>query len=308
MTNRYIGNGPYCYANCLAMILADGTDPGLIEVITGSPFGLFLLAGRRPLFNPVGWDPGIGVDAALELLGWSGKRGDGGDGDEALARLRAAVASGPVLVGPMDMGLLTHHADASGMPIGADHYVLVFELDNGIVRFHDPHGHAHATLPAEVFAAAWRGDSIGYARTEYSMRYEFTRVRRVDPLDALQACLPAAIAWLNRRPGHEPPGTLGGGEAAFALAELIDAGPDDGQVADLKWFGIPVGTRRLSDAAYWLSRIGLTEAAAITDCQARLMGSLQYPVATGDMALAAKLLRALAPTYRQLSHALEAAC
>jgi hypothetical protein len=38
------------------------------------------------------------------------------------------------------------------------------------------------------------------------------------------------------------------------------------------------------------------------------MGSLQYPVATGDMALAAKLLRALAPTYRQLSHALEAAC
>jgi hypothetical protein len=105
MTARYIGSGPYCYANCVAMALADGTDPGLLEVLTGSPFGLELLGGRRPLFNPLGWDPQIGIDAALDLLGWSCQRGDGGDADAALTRLRHAAGCGPVLAGPVEMGL-----------------------------------------------------------------------------------------------------------------------------------------------------------------------------------------------------------
>jgi hypothetical protein len=43
-----------------------GLGPGLLEVLTGSPFGLQLLGGRRPLFDPLGWDPGIGIDAALK--------------------------------------------------------------------------------------------------------------------------------------------------------------------------------------------------------------------------------------------------
>jgi len=28
MTHRYIGSGPYCSANCLAMVSGGGTDPG----------------------------------------------------------------------------------------------------------------------------------------------------------------------------------------------------------------------------------------------------------------------------------------
>lgn len=120
MTNRYIGSGPYCYANCMAMALADGTGPGLLEVLTGSPFGLQLLGGRRPLFDPLGWDPEIGIDAALDLLGWSCERSGGGDAGTALERLRGATATGPVLAGPVEMGLLGHHPGAAGA-IGADH-------------------------------------------------------------------------------------------------------------------------------------------------------------------------------------------
>jgi len=183
MACRYIGSGPYCYANCLAMVVADGTDPGLLEVLTGAPFGLQLLGGRRPLFDPVGWDPGIGMDAALALLGWSWERSDGGDAAAALKRLREATGSGPVLAGPVELGLLRHHPDAAG-PIGADHFLLVVAVDGELVRFHDPHGHPYATLPAEAFAAAWRGDSIDYASTEYTMRTGFRRVRQVAPLDA----------------------------------------------------------------------------------------------------------------------------
>jgi hypothetical protein len=66
----YIGSGPYCYANSLAMLLGpDAPPPSMIEVLTGSPFGLELLAGRLPLFDPYGWDPDRGLDDAIGLLG-----------------------------------------------------------------------------------------------------------------------------------------------------------------------------------------------------------------------------------------------
>jgi hypothetical protein len=38
MTVRYIGSGPYCYANSLAMMLGSAApEPAVIEVLTGSP-------------------------------------------------------------------------------------------------------------------------------------------------------------------------------------------------------------------------------------------------------------------------------
>jgi hypothetical protein len=303
MTDRYIGSGPYCYANCVAMALADGTEPGLLEVLTGSPFGMQLLSGRRPLFDPLGWDPELGIDAALGLLGWTCERSDGGDADAALARLRDAVAEGPVLAGPVELGLLAHHPDAPGA-IGADHFLMVLAFDGDLVRFHDPHGHPNATLPAGAFATAWRGDSIGYATGEYTMRTGFRRIRNAGGLEALRASLPAAITWLNGRSELAPPGSLGSGEAVLALADLAEAGLADGQREDLTWFAVRVGARRLADAEYWLGEIGLANASAIAGTQARLVGGLQYPLVTRDDAATAKILRELAPTYRQLRDAL----
>ena len=305
MTNRYIGSGPYCYANCMAMALADGTEPGLLEVLTGSPFGLQLLGGRRPLFDPLGWDPEIGIDAALDLLGWSCERSGGGDADAALERLHGATSRGPVLAGPVEMGLLGHHPGAKGA-IGADHYLLVFAFEGDLVRFHDPHGHPYATLPAQAFAAAWRGDSIGYPHAEYTMRTGFRRAREIGALGALRASVPAAITWLTGRPERAPQGSLGTGEAALALADLAETGLTGAQREELMWFALRVGARRLADAGYWLGQIGLEDAAVIAGAQARLVGGLQYPLVTGDNATIAKMLRDLAPTYHQLGQALSA--
>jgi hypothetical protein len=216
MTTRYIGSGPYCYANCLAMALGDGTDPGLMEVLTGSPFGMQLLGGHRPLFDPLGWDPETGIDAALSLLGWTCQRSQSTHPAMALQTLRAALADGPALVGPVEMGLLQHQPDLA------------------------------------------------------------------------------------------PPGSLGGGEAALALAELVEMGLTDAQRDELVWFAVRLGARRLSDAQYWLARVWLTQAAEIAGKQSRLVGSLQYPLVTNDKAAAAKILRVLAPAYRQLAEALSA--
>lgn len=44
----YIGSGPYCYSNSLAMLLgADAPPVGVIETLTGAPFGA-QVEGERP--------------------------------------------------------------------------------------------------------------------------------------------------------------------------------------------------------------------------------------------------------------------
>src|SRR5579871_2629796 len=102
-TRRYIGSGPYCYANSLAMVLGPhAPDPSAPEVLTGSPFGFEMLEGTLPLFDPLGWEPDTGLDDAIARLGWTCERHDGGGPDEAVDRLREASAAAPVLAGPVE--------------------------------------------------------------------------------------------------------------------------------------------------------------------------------------------------------------
>jgi hypothetical protein len=294
---RYVGSGPYCYANSLAMVLGPhAPDPSAIEVLTGSPFGFEMLEGNTPLFDPLGWEPDTGLDDALARLGWTCERQDGGGPDEAVDRLREASAAAPVLAGPVEMGLLLHQP-GSGRAIGADHFVVVTEVTADTVYFHDPHGHPHATLPIPAFTAAWQGDSIGYTDAPFVLRTAFRRERETGLEAAIRATLPDAAAWLAGRPGLAPPGSLGGAEAVERLADLVEQGLESWQRAHLTVFAIRVGARRLADAAYWLGLVGAEAAAETADYQARLVGALQYPMVAGDTTEASKILRELAPTY-----------
>lgn len=300
----YIGSGPYCYANSLAMVLgSDAPAPSLIEVLTGSPFGFQLLAGRLPLFDPGGWDPDQGLDAAIGLLGWSCQRQGTDDGGQALARLRRAVKAGPVLAGPVEFGLLRHLPGMTG-PIGSDHFVAVLEIDDTLVRFHDPHGCPYATLPIQDFLAVWRADTIAYRTTPYTMRSAFRRVREVSVESALRAALPGAVAWLRGGDCSAPPGTISGAVAVRRLADQVTSGLDPAVHAHLAHFAIRVGARRLIDAATALAGLGNDRAAAIAARQARLVGGLQHDIVAGHPASAAETLRRLAPTYADLATAL----
>ncbi|MFE2430285.1 hypothetical protein ACFXJ5_26490 [Streptomyces sp. NPDC059373] len=308
MTLPYTGSGPYCYANSLAMVLGEHAPPtGVIECLTGSPFGFELLAGTLPFFDPYGWDPELGLDAAIGSLGWTCERTDGGSPEEAMARLRKACADGPVLTGPLEMGLLTHQPGMNAA-IGADHYVVVLAVEDGTVLFHDPHGHPYATLPTDAFNASWRGDEVTYISTPYVMRSGFVRLREVAADDALRRTLPAAVRWLAGRDDLPvPAGTLGGAAGLEALAGLVDAGLDPGMRTMLQVFSIRVGARRLSDAAACLSMLGLPKAAALAATQARIIGGLQHPAVVGDDRSLADGLRRLAPTYNRLRELLTAA-
>ncbi len=201
MTVLHIGSGAYCYANSLAMVLGPGApSPAVIEVLTGSPFGAELIGGTAPFFNPLAWDPGIGLDTATGLLGWTCTCLTAGSEAEAAALLREARASRPLLACLMEIGLLLHHPD-SGTAIGSDHYVVITPIQNDVVRFHDPHGYPHATLPTGDFITAWRADLIGYATAPFTARTSFRPV--MTSMKLRSAPGPAAGGALARR-GHRP--------------------------------------------------------------------------------------------------------
>ncbi|WP_026922567.1 hypothetical protein [Glycomyces arizonensis] len=299
----YTGSGSYCYANALDMCLGDASPgPAVIEVLTGSPFGMQLLGGTTPFFDPAGWDGDIGIDAALAALGWECRR-TSGDREEAERLLREAETADPVLVGPVEMGLHDHRPGL-GEPIGADHCVVALGVTGGMVRFHDPAGHPFATLPVERFLDAWRTDTLGYGES-YTARTGFAKAREVEVADAVERTIGAAVAWLTGEHGHPvPPGTLRNGEAAERLAALIEEGLPEETHGHLTHFAIHVGARRLADAAVCLSGIDRRSAAALVSRQSELVGSLQYEVTTGRAERAAAALRELGPTYGELAERL----
>ncbi|OKI07218.1 hypothetical protein A6A06_36465 [Streptomyces sp. CB02923] len=278
----------------------------VIETLTGSPFGVQLIGGTLPLFDPYGWDPELGLDAAIPALGLRCVRDAGGTQDEALARLRAACAEGPVLAGPLEMGLLLFQS-GSGTAIGADHYVVVLAVENGTILLHDPHGHPYATLPAPAFAAAWRAETVPYTDDAYVMRSAFVRERATDPADALRRSLPDAVRWLAGRDDLPvPPGSLGGAAAVEALADQVAKGDLTAEARGLLGsFAIQVGARRLNDASACLGSLGLEAPAALLAEQSRILGGLQLPTVSGDDTSLEAALRDLAPTYERLRTALE---
>jgi hypothetical protein len=300
----YVGNGPYCYANAFAMLLGErAPSTAVIEVATGGPFGMQLIGGTLVFFDAYGWNPELGFDRALDAIGWTSTVSRGGDAGDALARLAAAAATGPVWAGPVEMGHLRHQPEMTG-PIGADHFVVVLDVTDERVLVHDPQGYPYAEVPVADFLTAWRAETVSYG-APYTMRTDFAAVADVTDADAIRSVIPAAVEWLSMSTdGQLPPGSLGNGGAAERVAQLIEAGAGDGLREHLIYFAIRVGARRLSDTADCLLLAGYAEAAAIAARQARLVGSLQYPMVTGDLPSAAAALRALAPTYDELRAAL----
>lgn len=300
----YVGSGPYCYSNAFAMLLGEqAPSTAVIEVATGGPFGMQLIGGTQVFFDAYGWTPDRGFDQALAAIGWTSTVTKGGTGDQALARLSDAARRNPVWVGPVEMGHLHHQPEMTG-PIGADHFVVVLDVNDERVLIHDPHGYPYAEVPVNDFMTAWRADTVSYG-DPYTMRTEFAKVADVKDADAIRTIIPNAVEWLSMSQDLTmPPGSLGNGEAAHRTAELIEAGAGDGMKENLIYFAIRVGARRLSDTADCLLLAGYRDAADVAATQARLVGSMQYPMVTGDLRSAATALRALAPTYDQLRAAL----
>lgn len=294
--SAYVGSGPYCYANTLSMVVGEGWRPGLVETLTGAPFG-FQMVGPLPLFDPAGWDPDTGLDQALTLLGWESDHESFASADEAFARLVALCDDGPVFVGPLEMGLLLHQP-GSDRPIGADHFVAVLDAGPEGVTMHDPQGHPYAWLPRDAFVAAWGSDTLGYGTGRFPLRTNFRRVSARTQQDALRELLPLAHQWAGRDHAR------GQGNAAGLrdLADRAEVGLGIPALPVLQNFSLRLGARRRVDAATELA--AWPEVAVVLDRQARALGRAQLAAVREDGAALTTTFRHVADLHDDLVRAL----
>jgi hypothetical protein len=223
----YVGNGPYCYANTTSMLLAsigETVSPSVIEVLSGVGLGAsWNPQTRSALFGTVA--PDVGVSKALDLLGFGYEERSCPDGEPLpLDDLRRALETGPVALGPVDMGCLSYKPRAHG-PNGSDHFVLAYAADDAEVHLHDPAGFPHVSLPFDHLEQAWRAEKIGYRRGGF--RHWFAPKRHECSSD--DDLFERALAWFgtiyetaDARASER--GWLAGAEAIRPLAVEVRAG------------------------------------------------------------------------------------
>lgn len=189
-TSRFVpynGNGPYCYSNATSMLLAtidEQFSPSEIEAYTAVGLGAFWLPREKLLFfSSIANPPDRGITRAFQLLGFSFKEASTDNpSNPPFDQLRSDLENSPAILGPLDMGYLTHNPLHKRM-IGADHFVLAYAMDEKRVSIHDPEGFPSVHLPLRQLELAWKAENIGYRRGYY--RY-WTSPERASHPDADQ--------------------------------------------------------------------------------------------------------------------------
>lgn len=166
----YIGNGDYCYANATAMLLTasgENVAPSRIEALCGVGLGAFWIEGADLIFfSSFATPPDKGISQALELLGFRFAEKWSQEAIPPFEALRADLAQGPAILGPLDVGFLGYdplHSKFSGV----DHYVLAYGMDDHEIYLHDPAGFPHVALSLEHLELAWKAEHIDYRRGFY---------------------------------------------------------------------------------------------------------------------------------------------
>ena len=183
--SMYFGDVSLCYTNSLAMALDSfGFDvrPEYLEalMVMGNGASIMKDDPRHPLVFFDNGEPDVSISNCLRMLGFAWEdffvEGPTTDLTEVRDRLARMLESGPVVAGPLDMGLLTYNPNFHGLG-GVDHFVCVLGLDGGRVHLHDPAGFPYMSIDFDDFAKAWEARAISYRRGSFSMWGAFTRVR-----------------------------------------------------------------------------------------------------------------------------------
>ncbi|MBV9544991.1 MAG: hypothetical protein JOY61_11505 [Chloroflexi bacterium] len=222
----YIGNGHYCYANATAMLLASVGErlaPDLIEVLTGVGLGALWLTEQELFF--FGFvAPDRGISRALALLGFEVAEHAGRDGDAPPFReLAEALAAGPAVLGPLDMGHLTY-APGRGSATGMDHYVLAYALDATELHLHDPAGFPYVSLPVADLVRAWRAEQVNYRRGPFRWWSAPRRLQHPSERELVAGALRTFERNYAEADSAAAPGVVTGSLAIRQLAERIAGG------------------------------------------------------------------------------------
>jgi hypothetical protein len=218
--------------------------------------------------------------------------------------LTARLSSGPVVAGPLDMSLLRYNpARPSGG--GVDHYVLVSAIDAAKVQVYDPAGYAAVSLSRDLFAEAWRASSIAYRRGAFRAWSGPQQVR----LPSDDSVRHEAVAWFQDlyRQSEVIAAERGWSEGEPAIRELArlvrEGALGDDQAAHLRFFALPLGTKRALHFAAFFAEIDQAIAALKTR-QAELFGDCHSRFMQDDRAGMADSLDALAACEARLREAI----
>ena len=251
----FIGNGAYCYADALAMLLASsGTawDPSTLECLSSVGLGARWRPREQDIyFSLVPPDRGISIALALSNIEVKEQVSDEGAAPP-FERLRELLESGPVLLGPLDMGHLSYLPNA-GRAQGCDHFALLVSLNGDEARLHDPLGYPNVAIALKDLAMAWAAGRIPYARGAY--RCWAAPIPGPRPNDAaLRASGLEAIraAYCEGEAGASRQGVLSGEAAFAAAADHLGSGKGENLRRQLIDFGLPLGARRAHDLAVFL--------------------------------------------------------
>jgi hypothetical protein len=258
-------------------------EPGFLECLTTMPFGKFYLelpGGPQIFFSTAAIDPNQGLSLALKTLGWSCQEWptsavDPVDERQALAVLQAAVKEQPALVGPLDLGWLTYHPEHRRLH-GADHFALVLAVYKEYVLLHDPQKYPYAWLSVRDFLRAWRAEKVGYPHAPFTLRMHFCAQEQPAPARATLIARTLSLVRTHLGQPCEGPVLYSGAAALQRLqVALLDERSAQSLERQLVSFALPLASRRLLDAALFVSEAGLAAAATCLQEQALLCGQAQ---------------------------------
>ncbi|MCY7090720.1 peptidase [Streptococcus oralis] len=182
----YFGDVSLCYSYSLAMALDGyGYDfkADFLEVIMvmGNGASIVKEDDQHPLVFFDNGMPDLSISHSLKILGFDYedfylKDGAEVDLEEIKGKLETLLFSGPVVLGPLDMGHLTYNPNHTIL-YGVDHFVTVYALDGQYLYLHDPAGFACMKVAFKDILEAWKAEAIDYKRGAYSMWGNFKKVK-----------------------------------------------------------------------------------------------------------------------------------
>ncbi len=276
--------------------LGEDIPPSRIEPLTGVGLGAFWLPTEKLLFfSNLSNAPDRGISTALRILGFDfDEHSNETPGKPPYDELGEALTKSPAILGPLDMGYLTHNPNHEHQK-GADHFVLAHKIEKDEVGFHDPEGFPSVRLPLKQMELAWRAENIPYRRGYYRYWTNPRRVKHRDNYSTYQEAVESfKQAYLeSARIGAESKLPIGKA-AILALAQHAHDGPvTASQKSFMTQFLFRLGARRALDFVGFFEK---QEAclAALKRTQAEFFGNCHILSMYEDWAGLSRELRDLA--------------
>jgi hypothetical protein len=164
MIPKYIGNGKYCWEDAVDMLLrqiGETISPPYLEAISGCGIGAFFDKRTDWLYFNFAI-PNEELTYDLKKLGFSIKDVCIPKTDESpVKELINDLKSSPIIVGPVNMGLLKYNPNYWFLN-GSDYYILLYDCNELGFFIHDPAGLPCVYMSFIDFIRCWKSTNLAY--------------------------------------------------------------------------------------------------------------------------------------------------